>query len=88
MDSRSYERYLRRLRLAPESRVQYFDSREGNISNEYLNDQELEAKMPNIISAVDDSAQRSPGSLTGNPSPPFILMQAQNCSLSASNISA
>lgn len=49
MDSRSYERYLRRLRLAPESRVQYFDSREGNISNEYLNDQELEAKMPNIV---------------------------------------
>jgi hypothetical protein len=35
--------------FAPETRVQYFDSRDAHDTNEYLNDEKLEAKFPAMV---------------------------------------
>ena len=47
---------LPQLCLAPDTRVQYFDSREANTSNVYLNEAQLEAKLARLVRHVEHTS--------------------------------
>jgi hypothetical protein len=41
--------------FAPETRVQYFDSRDIHESNDYLHDEELKSKLPKMVIDEENS---------------------------------